>query len=368
MTTSYPLDRRKRAGHLPRQIYLPRALGFGLGCLGMAVALGEHGAPRWVWLVFIFGAYVWPHIAFQISSRAHRPGRAERRNLLIDAALVSFAIYATGANIVPSATAFTIVAMNNIAVGGWNMWRRGFLGVAAGIAIGAALLPWKFNPGSSLEVQYASMAVLLIYFTAFGATMWDVSTRLQRKRDELQVAAEVDSLSGVMNRGTFETHLWKRFAKAKAETGGRFFAVLMIIDLDHFKNVNDAFGHAAGDAAIRRFGFALRSATRRGDMCGRYGGDEFVVLLIDADRQDAEAFAARLQRVLMNERRPTDGFGEISCSIGAAAYRSEFLNAGEWLERADAALYSIKETRRGGFEFFDECDAVLQPVNVGPAV
>ncbi|WP_366763529.1 MASE2 domain-containing protein [uncultured Xylophilus sp.] len=85
MTTSYPLDRRKRAGHLPRQIYLPRTLGFGLGCLGMAVALGEHGTPRWVWYVFIFGAYVWLHIAFQICLRSERLGRTEgRKNFCAD--------------------------------------------------------------------------------------------------------------------------------------------------------------------------------------------------------------------------------------------------------------------------------------------
>ena len=88
-----------RAGshtRLPRQLYLPRVLGLGLGGVAMGAALWEQGAPRWVWLMFVLGAVVWPHVAYQLSTHASAPDRVEILNLLLDSALAGFGIYAIG--------------------------------------------------------------------------------------------------------------------------------------------------------------------------------------------------------------------------------------------------------------------------------
>jgi two-component system cell cycle response regulator len=173
--------------------------------------------------------------------------------------------------------------------------------------------------------------------------------RNERKlRYELRFAelhAMIDPLTGLFNRRHFETRL--REASAYAKRHDEPFAVVMI-DLDHFKRVNDTYGHTTGDQVLTQFASAVRSVLRGEDVAFRYGGEEFVLLLRACDAERAVEVAARLQKML--EQRPyrfADGvFMPISFSGGvASALDSEGYAVDELVNRADAALYRAK---RGG--------------------
>ncbi len=127
-------------------------------------------------------------------------------------------------------------------------------------------------------------------------------------------------------------------------------AVLMF-DLDHFKAVNDRYGHATGDEVLKHFAQLLGPELRRVDAAGRIGGEEFAVLLSGADTQDAYAFATRVRARLAATPLHAGGIDiGVTVSIGIAPLRASDAGVGDALARADAALYRAKELGRDRIE------------------
>jgi diguanylate cyclase len=348
-----PLRTRVGAG-LPRQLYVPRLLGCGLGGLGMAAALREGAAPAWIWAFLAFVALVWPHIAYLWASRAERPSRAEKRNLMIEALMIGATVCAIGGNLVPSAIALAIVCMNNMSVGGVRLCGWGLLAAAAGALCMNAVVPFRFSSDSSMLVQLAVVPVMVMYLPAFGWTTNQLSRRLHRSREALRRASQIDALSGLYNRRTFEVGFQATFQGLVAAAAGvgtdarpvRRPAALVLCDVDHFKRINDGAGHAAGDAVIRSIGESLRTHVQLPHVAARYGGDEFAMLLLDHDGDQARAFIGGLWSHLgARASVPVPAF---TMSTGIACFDATLGSADEWMARADEALYEVKRSERGG--------------------
>lgn len=163
--------------------------------------------------------------------------------------------------------------------------------------------------------------------------------------EEAERLASIDGLTGFINRAAFEDRLRQEFAHGARH--GRPFA-LLFIDMDHLKAINDRFGHAVGDAAIRRFCDAIRAVIRTTDVVGRYGGDEILVLMPETDLPEASLVGNRiLSRVvgspLAVEREPVS----LSASIGIAIYPEHGRDKEALLRAADFALYQAKAAGRG---------------------
>ncbi len=159
---------------------------------------------------------------------------------------------------------------------------------------------------------------------------------------ELQRMATEDGLTGVLNRRAWVAAATS--ALALSERHGHPVAVLMI-DLDHFKRINDARGHDAGDRALVFVARALRAAVRSGDLVGRYGGEEFCVLMNHADLQATIRFDARMRAVLGDAARGELGF-ELTYSAGIAIRESAGDELDAILKRADDNLYAAKHQGR----------------------
>lgn len=335
------------APRLPRQVYIPRVLGLGLGALVIGAALHDQTRPNWVWMLILMGGFVWPHLAYLHSSRAKKSGRAEKINLMIDAALSSFALYAIGFSIVPSAIGITLPAMNNLSVGGARLLAKGGIAILAGLVVGAVSLPFEFRPASSLLVQSATMLLVVLYLTVFAWTMWRMANDLQESRDALHKLSQTDALSGLKNRGAFESALSERFSAlrsghAKARTA------LLFLDLDHFKQINDESGHAAGDGVLRAMGSALNAEIRETDIAARYGGDEFAVLLDQADEAGAHVFLDRVKNRIRATALFENSTVPLTWSTGVSMFDASISSPDAWLAQADAALYEVKQRERGG--------------------
>ncbi len=349
--------RRDAAGvRLPQQIYVPRVAGLGLGGLGLVVALSERNTVWYAWLLLLFVSMIWPHLAYQRSSRSQMPDRAEKQNLLVDSMLLCACVYAIGGNLLPSALAVTIMSMNNMAVGGPRLWIQGAAAGLLGVLLAWLALPWSFTPDSSLRVQYACLPMMALYFPAFGWTTLQFARSLSRTSEALGRMSREDSLSGVHNRRSFGDELSRVFQELRNSNGTVApKAALLLCDIDHFKRINDIGGHAAGDTIIRRMGAALRANVPRHDLAARYGGDEFVVLLNGAGPVEAMAFVERLQADLNDGTGVDPSIGQagdagISISTGIACYHDGFASPDEWVASADAALYIVKRRARGGVE------------------
>jgi diguanylate cyclase len=175
----------------------------------------------------------------------------------------------------------------------------------------------------------------------------EMSARLENLGSQLEVArreSTTDALTHLFNRRAFDDQL-PRVSELARLRGCQ--AALLIIDLDHFKKVNDTWGHPAGDAVIRVLAHeCIRVFKRKGDFVARYGGEEVVVLLTDLQPVEAVAQADKLREVLATTPISwEDAILQVTCSIGVAAWKPDEPPP-QWLGRADAALYHAKESGR----------------------
>ncbi|QDA36501.1 sensor domain-containing diguanylate cyclase (plasmid) [Paracoccus liaowanqingii] len=155
---------------------------------------------------------------------------------------------------------------------------------------------------------------------------------------ELRQAANRDSLTGAMTRRNFENQMDDILS-------ANLPASLILLDIDHFKTVNDTFGHPAGDLALKEVVNCLMKCIRRGDCIGRLGGEEFGILLPQATGDTAMIMADRLRTTVMAKRLAALDHRSITISLGVAE-RGGREPAEDWVKRADLALYQAKETGR----------------------
>lgn len=179
------------------------------------------------------------------------------------------------------------------------------------------------------------------------------------ERVRLEQMAMTDPLTGLSNRARFERKLKEAIGVSLRDD---VLAAVLMIDLDHFKPVNDRYGHAAGDALLVEVARRLCAGIRDRDIAARLGGDEFAVILFRAGSSaDVAAVAARLLAALREPFPIETRQVTISASIGAALCPQHAVDGEELLEKADQALYRVKEGGRDGFCLFGQ-----QPLNGGP--
>ena len=174
-----------------------------------------------------------------------------------------------------------------------------------------------------------------------------IADRLRDQRNALTDAerrAQTDSLTGVLNRRSLIERLEAACARARA----RGLPIgLLFIDVDHFKEINDTFGHAAGDACLAAIIPAIQAELRQSDVIGRYGGEEFVVILSSADAAAAHPIAQRILERVASVR--VEGFGvpiSLTCSIGVATSDTLGVWGEHLIAQADAAVYAAKRSGR----------------------
>lgn len=192
--------------------------------------------------------------------------------------------------------------------------------------------------------------LLMMGITLLGL-LWNISVVMmfgEQLHQRLVDDARRDGLTGVLNRAGFQL-LGARQIQRSQRNAQPLAALLM--DLDHFKRINDRYGHAAGDAVIRLIADSASHLLRPGDLLGRYGGEEFCVLLPGATLDDAAAIAKRI-RADFETRRADSKHGPVgtTISIGVAAVYADDLSVDAPLARADAALYRAKENGRNRVE------------------
>ncbi|MEW5420611.1 GGDEF domain-containing protein [Amorphus sp. 3PC139-8] len=205
----------------------------------------------------------------------------------------------------------------------------------------ARQLPFPFQD----ETADPHMALLTIEPMLFAVAIGFVLLTLTRERDEAieHAAASTDPLTGVLNRRGF----FDAAEKLRRRAGRHKHPVAaLLLDIDHFKVVNDTYGHAAGDAVLERFAAGVRETLRLHDVFGRIGGEEFAIVFAEGDQEQVGALAERIRKRI--EAQPIDWRNTeiaITTSVGVAVDPRPTLTVEALLEAADRALYEAK--RRG---------------------
>ncbi|WP_206019659.1 sensor domain-containing diguanylate cyclase [Pseudomaricurvus alkylphenolicus] len=191
---------------------------------------------------------------------------------------------------------------------------------------------------ASGEASYISMMVYDVSDVAVN------KQALEKINRELELSSRTDKLTGLFNRGYWQEKLSEAVQlHARYETAHS----LILFDIDHFKRVNDSYGHQAGDEVIRQVADSAAQSARVMDVVGRYGGEEFGIILPETDAEGARVLGERLRQEVETLQIPFEREQlTVTISLGIASLNSSMLDEDKWLQAADEALYQAKEQGR----------------------
>lgn len=198
-------------------------------------------------------------------------------------------------------------------------------------------------PGITPAVHVAGTSVVTLLIVA------SLRSRLTRVLEASQREARTDALTGLLNRRAFDESSAREVARCQRE---RRPLALLLVDLDHFKELNDRHGHPAGDSALRRVASLLGSQTRESDVLARFGGEEFALLLPACAEADAISRAQQLRRLV--EEVFQDWVRPLTVSVGVAVFPAHASDLPHLIALADLALYRAKHSGRNAVEVAPE--------------
>ncbi len=218
--------------------------------------------------------------------------------------------------------------------------------LAVGVTFGFINIVNQNGGNASMTIALVTASIASIFVAPIPSwIIVNLLIKTHKFQEEMRKLATYDMLTGLLNRRVFMERANHLFNIALREAEG--FSII-IIDIDHFKKINDSHGHAVGDQALENFGKILRSTLRKSDLACRYGGEEFALFLPKTSADKAESFSERLHRLIKEKRMKHDGIPiKYTLSIGIVSYPQTRANAVEGLlNMADRALYRAKETGR----------------------
>ncbi|WP_237701428.1 sensor domain-containing diguanylate cyclase [Hylemonella gracilis] len=360
--SKHPTD-RARAHWLVRMNYSNRFLVCALLGLPLSAHLLDIGAPSWLWGLLIAQFYIYPHLLYWRARLARDQLRAEMPHLMMDCAASGAWAAALG---FPTWLSFVLFACNNINFVAFYGGRTGVPRLVGAMGLGAAVvwfsgLHYPLNPDTGVAATVLSMVALTLYLVAFGHTghqralAWrksNLKLREQYKKinalqARLREQAVRDPLTGLYNRRHLGEVLEPELARCRA---ARSSLAVVLIDVDHFKCINDTRGHAVGDLVLQSLAQLMQRHVRAQDMVFRYGGEEFLLLLPDisletaAQRAEAlrTAFGQTPMRVSAKEAPPLT----VTLSCGVAAFPLHAEQGEALISCADQALYAAKRQGR----------------------
>jgi len=262
-------------------------------------------------------------------------------------AILRPAISTTALALISAATAWVVLATAEKMTAPRGLFAGFSILASAALGLRAVLLlltglGWTFS-----ELLRDALPFYALSLMTSGYTVAFILLGVHELNVQLRGQAARDPLTGVYNRRAFAEVTLPIIATAKRE--GVFVAVAMF-DLDHFKNVNDAHGHATGDRLLQLFVEVANSALRAGDVFARFGGEEFVALLVGTTRENLIAVADRVRSAYAETNLAVNGKTlRTTVSVGIGFFTKEETELGPVLRRADEALYQAKEAGRNRY-------------------
>jgi len=346
--------------------YQNRAGSWVLAFAVLGVHFWEHGYGAWLWFLMGLQFLVYPHLVFLRARHAREQLKTEVQNLVLDS--FCFGVWSAVLGF-PLWICFTLQVcgcMNliafNAAKGVLQSVAAYVLGVLLVLALGGG---GGFAPDTSLLVSAMSIVSLATYLALFarGAHNRTVvlnRTRLKLRQSEQALQGQIeaiqslqaqlteqanrDSLTGLYNRRYLDDSLQRELDRCAREGVG---LSLLVIDLDHFKQINDRYGHAAGDEVLRQVSTLLLQNMRSSDICCRYGGEEFLLVLPHVELAAAIDRAEHCRRRVAEQRWQAEGQPfDVTLSIGVACSPDARMAPRELIELADRALYRAKAEGR----------------------
>ena len=237
----------------------------------------------------------------------------------------------------------TLATVDKISSGVPRLWLHSLPGMAAGMLATGVATGFVFAPTTSMAVLLACLPLIVIHTIAVSLASYRLIRQVTRQNHLLDELRRTDTLTGLYGRGYWREQADLALARHRADGEP---AGLVLIDLDHFKDVNDSHGHGAGDDVLRALAAQIRRHIRPDDFAGRLGGDEFAVLLTGAGTDQASRTADRIRDAVAAIQVYEQPALRATVSVGVANADASHAGLQDWLDAADAALYTAKREGR----------------------
>lgn len=373
-------DAPRKVPWLVRMHYRMRTVAFAMmfGVIALHGGGPVSGPGFWALMALLF--LVYPHAQYLRTRRLSDPTAGELRNLRTDSVFLGMGVATIGFPVWITFAGLLGTLSNNTANKGWTGIAETLVAFPGGALLGCLIWGFRFEPDTDWVTTLCCIVGLTLYLTALGQVAFTRILRLRVTREALQVRerelmeandalhrnlreidelqeqlreqANRDPLTGLYNRRYLDSTLERELARCKRD--GNPLA-LILIDIDHFKQVNDTYGHQAGDEILLRLAAMLAGMARAGDVACRYGGEEFLLLMPTMPMASARERAEALRIAFEALEVPFGAFNlKATVSIGIAAYPGQGTSADELIRSADTALYRAKNLGRNRVEVESE--------------
>jgi diguanylate cyclase len=332
---------------------------------------GKQAGPL-VWALLLLQFFVYPHVMFWRARRAAHALDVELKNLLVDTFLLGLWCAGAGLPVWITFTFFSATLMNVAFYRNLMGALQATLFFVAGVLIWDVLGHLQFAPTTNALTTGLCIMGLLVYMMIVTSAAYQRSIHLRETRRQLRSSEQAlnqantelqaqlaenqklqtqlkeqanrDPLTGLYNRRYLDSTLARELAHAKREGHSLW---LMLIDIDHFKNINDRYGHQAGDEVIKSLARLLHDQARVDDIACRFGGEEFLLLLPNMTQAVALARAEQWRQAFADTVTDVNGQRlQATLSIGMADYPMNGLTPEDLIGNADRALYRAKSQGR----------------------
>ncbi len=334
---------KESAIRLVNRVFWPRQLGLLSGSIVIAVHLYRQNSSVWLWIGLVVWAFFWPSIARVWAMRSSNQFKAEIRNLYLDAFLIGFWVPVISFSLVPSIALLGMHLLSIISVLGFRSMMFGLVFELAGALLAVLIFGLNINVEADNLLILASIPMITMYPLLVGYNAFKLAHKLSAKQKVLRKLNRIDVLTGLYNRSYLDEQLERTFLLSQRSKSA---ASIIFIDVDHFKKVNDRYGHIIGDKVLQNISKILMKCARETDLCGRYGGEEFCILMPDTDRLSARIFAERLRAQVNDAILESSNEVRGTISLGVAEISDNMKNYTDWLMQADTALYKAKQQGR----------------------
>jgi diguanylate cyclase len=334
---------RGDALRFPWRLYRVRIVGMALGAICIAAVLYQNQAHRSTWMLLAMSGLAWPHLAYLLARASTDPARAESRNLIVDSVIGGAWIALMQFNLLPSVLLATLLTFDKINVGIPRLWLWSSLAMLNACLIVALINGLAFRPETSMVEIIACLPMLVVYPLAISAVSHRLLRRVRQQNLELDELSRTDMLTGLSGRRDWQERAGHELRR-RHRTGHP--ACLLMLDIDRFKEINDRFGHTVGDEVIRAVAGVIRDSVRDIDVAGRFGGDEFGIVLEGSRYRQAALVAERIRRGVEWIALQSTPVVHCTVSIGIAEAVDGHEGLVDWITAADSALYRAKSAGR----------------------
>ena len=333
-----------------KRIFIMRQLGTFLCFLPIYSVLSDLNYQSAYFIVLMANAFIWPSLAYFISKKSNDPVKTEQTSLILDTIFGGAWIAVMGLSPMPSFIIVAVFIADRYAAGGWKLLAPSILGFTVSLLGVWVAVGMPFTLTFSPHTVWLTIPLATLYLIAISVLSRKLSTNLSQKNRQFERIALMDPRLHIPNRRLFEQRLASTFLQTQR---GHTTAFLMLIDVDHFKDINDTYGHEMGDYVLIELSNILRESIQSKDIPARFGGDELAVIVMDSSSQEILQLSHIILGRVRDFRLPSNPNFRMSISIGVSSAAAAGSTT-DWLKMADQALYEVKRQGRDGVQYICE--------------